>query len=129
MDYRFVDTNIFIEVFARKGIKSDRSKNLLKGTKGLLTTSLVLSEIESVLRSAYLLERKEISKYLRTVLTSDILIENKKTLVNVLDFYKNNSVDWSDCLNMFQIKDKDINKVYSYDVGLNKFSWVKRLEP
>lgn len=129
MDYRFVDTNIFIEIFARSGSKSDNSIKFLKKSKNLTTTDFVVSEVEWVLRTAYKSNRQEISKYLKQILTSEIEIQNKKFLINVLNFYEVNNVDWTDCLNMFLLKDRDISKVYSYDKGLNKFDWVIRLEP
>jgi predicted nucleic-acid-binding protein len=130
MDFNFVDTNIFLEVFARDGTKSEQSKKFLKNGKNLITTDFVLSEIEWVLRTAYKLNRQKISNYLKQILTSDIEIENKKFLINVLNFYEANSVDWTDCLNMFLLKNEnDVSTVYSYDKGLNKFNWIKRLEP
>jgi len=129
MDSRFLDTNIFIEVFARSGTKSDKCKKLLAEGKDLITTSLVVSEIEWVLRTAYLLDRNGTSKYIKSILTSGIEVDNKKNLIQTLNFYEYNNVDWTDCLNMFLIKEKNISKAYSYDKGLNKFDWIKRLEP
>lgn len=129
MDSRFVDTNIFIEVFARSGSKSEDSIELLRKDKNLMTTDFVISEVEWVLRTAYKSDRKSISIYLKQILTSKIEINNKKFLINVLNFYEFNNIDWTDCINMFLMKDQNISKVYSYDKGLNKFDWVKRLEP
>lgn len=129
MGYRFVDTNVFIEVFARQGIKSDKSKKLLKESKSLMTSSLVVSEIEWVLRSAYLLKREDISRYIKNIISSKILIKDRKVLIEVLEYYSSNSVDWSDCFNMFILKEQGVSEVYSYDKGLAKFGWVKRLEP
>ncbi|HBC73140.1 MAG: hypothetical protein UX91_C0007G0055 [Candidatus Amesbacteria bacterium GW2011_GWB1_47_19] len=129
MGYKFIDTNVFIEIFARKGINSEKSIKLLKENRDLMTTSLVISEIEWVLRSAYLLDRQVISKYIGSVLSSDIIIENKKTLINTLNFYGANLADWADCLNMFGLKEKNISTVYSYDRGLNIYKWIKRREP
>ena len=129
MGCRFIDTNIFIEVFARSGIKSEKSKILLKKDEGLVTTGLVITEIEWVLRSAYLLDRVVISKYIRNILSSDVFVENKKMLINVLDYYRNNAVDWTDCLNMFWMREEKLNEVYSYDKDLDKYDWIRRFEP
>jgi predicted nucleic-acid-binding protein len=129
MGCRFVDTNVFIEVFARKGFKSDKSKKLLKEAKNLMTSGLVISEIEWVLRSAYLLKREDISRYIKNIISSKIIIEDRKVLIEVLEYYSSNNVDWSDCFNMFLIKEQEVGEVYSYDKGLAKFGWVKRLEP
>lgn len=129
MKRKFLDTNIFVEVFARSGDKSDKCKKLLKQESLLCTSSLVLSELEWVLRYAYKMDRTNISIYLKQVLLSDIEIDRKKILMNTLNFYEANNVDWTDCLNLFLIKDQKITEVYSYDKGLKVFDWVTRLEP
>ena len=129
MNAYFVDTNIIIEVFARSGNKSEKSLKLLKSTSNLITNSYVLSEVEWVLRTAYKLDRAKISIYIKKILASDIRIDDRKLLLLVLNFYEQNTVDWTDCLNMFLMKDQNVSDVYSYDKGLNKFDWIKRLEP
>lgn len=129
MNLIFVDTNIFIESFVRKGTKSDKSNNLLKKEVGLYTNSLVISEIEWVMRAGYKIEKQDIVRSISKILVSDIGIDNKKLLINVLNYYESNNVDWTDCLNMFLLKDKGISTVYSYDNGLNKFNWIKCLVP
>ncbi|KKU03049.1 MAG: hypothetical protein UX99_C0013G0007 [Candidatus Amesbacteria bacterium GW2011_GWB1_47_26] len=126
---KFVDTNIFIEVFVRFGNKSDRCKALLKEAKNLQTSSFVFSEIEWVLRSAYELDKRVVVKCLKTVISSNIEIDNKMILVKAIEFYESHTVDWTDCLNIFLIKDDNVREIYSYDKGLSKFNWVKRLEP
>lgn len=129
MGYKFVDTNIFIEIFARDGVKSERSNELIQKEDDLYTTTLVISEFEWVLRTVYLLNRKKISIYVKRILTSDIEVDNKQILLETVNFYEKNNVDWTDCLNMFLLKDESVSVVYSYDKGLNKFDWVKRIEP
>ncbi len=129
MKRKFLDTNIFVEVFARSGDKSEKSKKLLKQESSLYTSSLVVSELEWVLRYAYKMVKADISIYLKQILLSDIGIDNKKVLMNTLNFYESHNVDWTDCLNMFLIKDHGISEVYSYDKGLKLYSWITRLEP
>ncbi len=129
MKNKFVDTNIFIEVFARSGTKSQKSIKLLKDSLNLCTSSLVVSEIEWVLRYAYDMKREKIIKYIKRILSSNIEVDNKKLLVNAVHFYEANNVDWTDCLNMFLAKESDIKEVYSYDKGIDKYTWIKRIEP
>lgn len=129
MQRKFIDTNIFIEVFARSGEKSERCKKLLKNENTLITSSLAISELEWVLRYAYKIDRANISIYIKQVLLSDIEVDHKKILMNVLNYYETNNVDWTDCLNMFLIKDQKIGEVYSYDKGLKVFDWITRREP
>jgi len=129
MKRKFLDTNIFVEIFARNGDKSEKCKKLLKQEHLLRTSSLVISELEWVLRYAYKINKEHISTYIKQVLLSDIDVDNKKLLMNVLNFYESHNVDWTDCLNMFLIKDQKISEVYSYDKGLKVYGWITRLEP
>lgn len=129
MGRKFVDTNIFIEIFSRVGKKSDKSKELIQSSENLFTNMLVVSEVEWVLRSFYEMNKNVVVKCVKNILTSKVEIENKKLLLSALNFYENNNVDWTDCLNMFLAKGEEINEVYSYDKGLNKFNWITRLEP
>lgn len=129
MNACFVDTNIFIEIFTRTGKKSDSCKTLLETGRHLVTSSLVISEVEWVLRSFYELPKKDVIRCLEKILMLDIAIDNKKIALQALQQYKKRPVDWTDCLNMFEMKDQGISEVYSYDKGLKQFDWIKRLEP
>jgi len=75
------------------------------------------------------MDRRAISIYIKQVLLSDIEVDNKKVLINTLNLYESHNVDWTDCLNMFLIKDQKISEVYSYDKGLKVYGWITRLEP
>lgn len=129
MNDKFVDTNVFIEIFARSGDKSEQSKKLLRKSENLFTSSLVISEMEWVLRYAYDKSREDVVTYLKSILSSEIGIDGKKQLIEALNYYETYLVDWTDCLNMFFVKDKGGKEVYSYDKGLSKFDWIKRLDP
>jgi predicted nucleic acid-binding protein len=129
MAAKFLDTNIFLEIFVRSGEKSDRSRKLVESEGELSTSSLVVSEIEWVLRSAYKAEKEIIVRCLKKVLSSDIAVDNRKILINALHFYETNNVDWTDCVNIFLLKDAGGEEIYSYDRGLGKFPGIKRREP
>jgi len=130
MKVKFVDTNIFLEVLARKGEKSDRCLLLLEKGTDLWTSSFVISEIEWVLRSGYELERELIVSYMKRILSlSGLRIENKKILLKALEFYEGSKVDWVDCVNAFMLKKNEIEGIYSYDKHFDRFDWLKRLEP
>jgi len=126
---KFVDTNVFLEVFARNSTKSKSCQALLDRSENLITSTLVISEIEWVMRSGYKENRATISSCLQQILSSDIDIDNKTVLINALNFYASHNVDWTDCLNMFLIKDQKISGVYSYDKELKAYPWITRLEP
>lgn len=130
MKVSFVDTNIFLEVFARKGEKSNRCLDLLEGGKKIWTSSFVIAEIEWVLRSGYGLTRGEITSYLKRIFSlSNLKVENRKILLQVLELYENSNIDWVDCINAFSLNKKGVKEVYSYDKHYDKFDWVVRQEP
>ena len=73
--------------------------------------------------------KKDVILCLEKILRLDVYIDSKKILIQALECYKQNSVDWTDCLNMFLMKEEGVTDVYSYDRGLSKFDWINRLEP
>lgn len=129
MGSKFVDSNIFLEIFTRRGKKSDLAKKLIQSNSSLCSNLLVFSEVVWVLDSFYEMDKNLIIGCLRKILTSRVKIDEKKLLVGVVNFYEKNNVDWTDCLNMFLVRQAKIKQVYSYDKGLNKFDWINRLEP
>lgn len=130
MKTRFVDTNVFLELFVRNGEKSDRCLELLENGEKLWTSAFVLSEIEWVLRSGYDLKREEIVPYLKRIFSlSGLKIENRRLLLLALDYYENSSVDWVDCINALLMKKKGLREIFSYDKHYDKFDWVTRREP
>lgn len=130
MKTKFVDTNVFLEVLARKGEKSDRCLELLEKGERIWTSVFVFSEIEWVLRSGYEVSKKEIASYLKRIFSLAALkIEKRKTLLLALDLYEDRRVDWVDCVNALLAKKKGISDFYSYDRHFDNFDWVRRLEP
>jgi len=130
MTRAFVDTNIFLEVFARKGEKSDRCLSFLESQKGLWTTSMVFSEVEWVLRSAYNLPKPAIIQCLRFMLSKkSISILHRNDLVEAVQLYESFSMDFTDCIHALECKRNHASKIYSYDHHFDRFSWVKRIEP
>lgn len=130
MTTRFVDTNILIEVYLRTGEKSVRCLRLLRSEEGLLASWLVIGEFEWVLRSVYELDKEQIIDFLGSVLNVPALeIPNKKALLKALYYFRGNTIDWTDCLNLAIMEADKIRSVYSYDRDFDKFSGIKRLEP
>jgi len=130
MKKNFLDSNIFLEVLARKGGKSDRSLQLLETGKNLWTSVLVICEIEWVLRSGYELKRVEVAKYLKRILSlKNISFESYEVLMEAVLIYENNKADLVDCINALLARKAKIKKVYSYDKHFDNFDWLDRVEP
>ena len=130
MTTRFVDTNILLEAYLRQGERAEKSLQLLKSGKNLLTSWMVIGEFEWVLRSVYELAKPEIVKLLGSVVSlADLEVPDKKLLVRALRLFEGLNVDWTDCLNAILAKNAGAGEIYSYDRDFDKFPGVKRLEP
>ncbi len=101
MGTKFVDTNILLEAYFRKGEKSDRCLRLLESDENLYT-SINLPGLE---------------------------IPDKKLIAQALKLFESLNLDWADCLNAVLSRNLEIGEVYSYDRDFEKVSGIKRLEP
>ena len=129
MSTNFIDTNILLEAYFRKGEKSDKCLRLLKSDENLYVSWLVIGEFEWVLRSVYELKRSEIVKLISSVINlSSLEIPDKKLVAQALKLFENH-LDWTDCLNAVLSKNLKIDEVYSYDRDFDKFPGIKRREP
>jgi predicted nucleic-acid-binding protein len=127
---KFVDTNIFLEIFIRRGRKSDACKKLLRNRQSLWTNDLVISEIEWILRSGFSLKRPTICLYLGQIINDRHLhLPFRRLLLSALSLYQNSSLDWIDCLNSVKIKRHHCYQIYSYDRHFSKIPNLIRLEP
>jgi predicted nucleic acid-binding protein len=131
----FIDTNIFIRVIVRDDEKKFKDclqlLQLVKTHKiDAITSSLIKSEVEWVLRSFYKLSREEIIKQIS-------YIENITTMVslnvildrNALGLYSKFPVKYVDAqiASIPEIRNKEWT-IVSYDHDFDKLG-VKRLEP
>lgn len=130
MDSKFVDTNIFIEILMRKGIKSDRALKLLESDGPLWTTTLAFAEVEWVLRDWFELPKKDVIDHLKRILSyKNLEITEKKLLVEAVGLYEVNNIDWTDCFNLAVVKEEKQSEIYSFDKHFDQFPGIKRLEP
>ena len=127
---KFVDTNIFLEVFVRDGAKAIKCLKFLENEKNLWTSVLVLSEVEWVMRDAYGANREVICERLdETLSMRNIKVEQKKTLQKAVLLYGSSKADWVDCVNYLKAKKKGIRVAISYDKHFNRFEGIERKEP
>lgn len=130
MNTKFIDTNILLEAYFRKGEKSQKCLQLLKSDQNLYASWLVIGEFEWVLRSVYELKKSEIVKLIGSVINlSGLEIPDKKLVAQALKLFENLNLDWTDCLNAALSKNLEIDEVYSYDRDFDKIKDLKRLEP
>lgn len=126
----FVDTNIFIEIFVRKGEKSLACARLLKEAPDLWTTGLVVAETEWILRSGYKEPKEKVISCLKQILGSEnIKIEDRKIYSEAVGLYESLNIDFTDCINAVFIQKSESPEIYSFDKHFDKYSGIKRLEP
>ena len=131
----FIDTNIFIR-FLTNDIpkKADACEKIFKKAvekkETLFTTELVIAEIIWVLESYYELPKEEIQDKVEKILnTPNLICPNKDLILGALTLYSEMNIDYIDSCNALILKDKHIEKLYSYDTHYDRFDWLKRLEP
>lgn len=130
MSTKFIDTNILLEAYFRKGEKSDKCLQLLKSDENLYASWLVIGEFEWVLRSVYELKRSEIVKLISSVINLSCLeIPDRKLVAQALKLFESLNLDWTDCLNAVLSRNLEIDEVYSYDRDFEKVKFLKRREP
>ncbi|HCM81979.1 MAG: putative ribonuclease VapC [Candidatus Gottesmanbacteria bacterium GW2011_GWA2_44_17] len=126
----FVDTNIFLEVFARASQKSNRCLKVLETQNGLWTTPLVIAEIEWVLRAGYELSKETIVMCLRQILSNKrILINHRNDMLEAVSLYELGTIDFTDCINAVDCKRNRVARCLSYDHHFGHIPWMRRLEP
>ncbi len=130
MASKFVDTNIFIEILMRKGVKSDRALKLLESDNLLWTTTLAFAEVEWVLRDWFELPKDDVVGHLKRILSyKNLEITEKKRLIEAVTLYETKNIDWTDCFNLVMVKEEKQSEIYSFDKHFDQFSEIKRLEP
>lgn len=132
---RFVDTNIFIRFLTNDIPEKTNScekifKKAVEKKTTLFTTHLVIAEIIWVLESYYELQKKDIQDKVEKILnTPNLICPNKDLILSAIALSSEKNIDFIDAYNAFIIKDKGIDKIYSYDKHYDRIEWLTRLEP
>ena len=105
MTTKFVDTNIFLDAYLRRGMVGEKCKQLLLSDQKLFTTWLVIGEFEWVLRSFYELEKSKVVDLLSSIINlPNMEIPDKRLLSQAIHLFETVNIDWTDCLNSVLIK-------------------------
>lgn len=125
-----VDTNILVRVFIDDldHIHVEKARNLVKKSKHIYITQIVLVEMVWVLRRAYQLNKQQLVHILEEISgNSAFVVQNEKQFLEALLFYKNNNTDFSDCMILSASKEANIEHFYTFDTEFSKLSGVKKL--
>lgn len=134
MDY-FIDTNIFLRFFLKENEKTLREtkkvinlikKNVIKA----ITSHLVIAELDWTMKSYYRISKEQRIIFLNSLLQlKNLSLKDDFNLATTLNFYKNSSVKFIDCLFASSprlLSGKTV--IISYDKEFDKLK-VKRLDP
>jgi predicted nucleic acid-binding protein len=137
MKPKFVDTNIFIRFLTNDDkVKAKKCFDLFQKAKDkeviLTTTESILSEVVYILSSKrlYKLSSKEIYDLFFPIINlAGLKIGFKKIILEALEIYAREKVDFEDALSAAFMKREKIKEIYSYDRDFDRFSFIKRKEP
>lgn len=130
---QFVDTNIFVYLwFGVDQAKQERCVDLFEraemGKVKLWTTEWVVAELVWFLtKQKFSWERIE-EVIIKVLATSGLEVRGKQWLLAVLELTEK-SIDFVDVINVTLARADGVERVYSYDKGLDKYGFIKRLEP
>jgi len=131
----FVDSNVFLRFLLKDHpVQSPACFAMFeraeKGLIKLLTTDIILLEIEWVLRSVAKLDKYNIVDKLQHILLFDAIeITNRNILNSALIIYQNKNIDLVDAYQICWLQNNNISSIYTYDNDFDKVKSIKRLEP
>ena len=119
----FIDTNIFLR-FLIKDIPSqfEESRELFLSAAReetiLITSTIVIFELEWVLGDFYQLPKEEIIPVLEEVLQLKVILEEKQIVLKALDIFKDKKLDLEDCYNLVYARLKGVDAFKTFDKKL-----------
>lgn len=129
----FVDTNIFLRFLLADHKKqySLAKKLFQKGEEGkitLWTTDIVILEIVWTLKSFYKLTPQKIQDCVSSLIAlKNLRIKNKNLLLQALDYFTNENIDFADAYNFLLARAGD-KKVISFDRDFDKLGKREDIE-
>ena len=126
-----LDTNLLIRFLTNddeeKAINVEKLLN--KSKNKLYLSDVTISETVWVLKSVYKLEKKEIIKKMKLILTLPSITYNKKTIDKSINNYEKYNINWVDSYLTALNQLGKYNNLYSYDESLDSVLGTNRLEP
>lgn len=136
MDSYFIDTNIFLRYLTNDDpAKADRIEKLFdkaeKQNFTLVTSHLVIAELVWTLESYYQLSPPVIEQMLLKIInTLFIKIPQENMIIQALDLYVTQNIDFIDAYNAYFMFDSGLTGIYTYDTRhFKRVNWVEIKEP
>lgn len=121
----FIDTNYFLRFLLKdNNQQSSQAKELFlqaaRGKKQLVTSLLVFFEVCWVLRSVYGKDKASLAKILSDILSLNFVLDERRLILESLDFFKNTNLSLEDCYNLIFAKQKKATEFKTFDLKLAK---------
>jgi len=136
MEYYFIDTNIFLCYLTNDDpAKAERIEKLFERAERenimLITSHLVIAELVWTLESYYKLKPSQIEELiLKIINTSFIELPDEDLIIQALDLYVTQNIDFIDAYNAYFMRKMEIGQIYTYDTKhFKRAPRVKVLEP
>ena len=121
----FVDTNLFLRYLLKDiTYQYEEAKSLfLKAAYGeinLVTSTIVIFEIEWVLSDYYGLNKTDVISSLEKIIQLKIYLDEKALIDKALLFYKHQSLDLEDCYNLAFAQERKVKDFKTFDKKLKR---------
>jgi len=129
----FVNTNYFLRLLIKDNNQQFKIayaffKKASEYQINTLTSTVVIFEIFWVLSSFYQKQKKQVISLLENILKMDFVeIEHRQTLIEALELYSHNFLDFEDCYYIIFAKNLSANLV-TFDQKINKMMKLYKTE-
>lgn len=126
-----LDTNVLVRhLTGDPPSQARRATALLAGDHELLLTDLVLAELVYVLESFYQRPRGEVAEAARSLLAlPSIATVDSDLLLRSLELYESHRLDYAEAYLAAAAEVWDLDRVVSFDRGLDRVPSIKRVQP
>lgn len=133
----YIDTDVIIRLLTFDDLKKQNASARLfekvsQGKTILFAPDTVIADCVFVLSSSrlYNLTRLKIRDILTPLVKlPNFKVENKQAVLNALDLYATNNLDFGDVFLAARVSQSENKTLYSYDHDFDRFSGIKRIEP
>jgi predicted nucleic-acid-binding protein len=127
----FVDTNVIIRHLTGDPPEmAERSTELLVSREDLLLADLVVAECVYVLESFYEVDREEVARLMRSVVTfPSLLSPDPALLLRALTVYEIAKIDFAEAYLVAQAEVTGVGEIVSFDRSIDRVPSVSRREP
>ncbi len=127
----FVDTNVLIRLLTGDPPEqARRATSFLAESEPLWLADLILAEVVYVLESVYEVERGEVARIARSIVSGDrLLVADLPLLLRTIEVYERHRLAFADAYLVASAERSGIGQVVSFDKGISRVGTVRRVEP